>query len=490
MEQENTSLLRSALSQLLKQDIATSVMDSSLNYTISGRLTAQYNELRETLASFSVSTNFSMGQNHLQMCGLKYRYLLASTLDEFIQTNADINVVSPDQMTFIQNLVLLGGKLQSFTQLLVTATKNANIFNKLREAAVLTELTGSDAIEFLRQTRETQSGNPTRSDIKELVTTNRLFADLVGIDTIINNIQVMIQNIEMRLVDSFVFYIFYGIPGTGKTAIAESIATRFSGGEFYKFDQSFFASTYLGVTESRIRNILETVRSNPNKNYTIIIDEADNIFGSSTLAAHLTSVKILLQTEISSHGSFGPNLIIIAITNYLDRIDQTFRRRATDVIEIEPPSNMDCLNFLESRLTFPNYTWPLDYKNNLLSGFKNEYIYTNSDMGRLAKNINDTFLSMIRVETNMMILLYEIEKIIIFTTINEALIDMQLSNNYIKFIGSYYNVRQQLADRLSSTNTNLLNYRKFFAPNIDVMKEAISQSSTLTKEFSQLYYKK
>lgn len=485
--EEDISLLRRALSQVLTQDITTSVVDYNLKYVISPQLKAQYEELQNILMKFSTATDFRQESNSLQMCKLKFRYLLMRTQDEFIQTNKNINIISPDQMIFLQNITILGGKLQSYYQLLATAANHAKIYDKLREAAVLSELTGKDAIEYLRRKGETQSGNLTRSDIKEIETTKKSFDELKGINNIVNGIQVMIQNIEMGLVNTFVFYIFYGIPGTGKTALAESIATRFSNGEYYKFDQSFFSSTYLGVTESRIRNILDTVRSNPKKNYTIIIDEADNIFGNVLMGQHLNSVKILLQTEISSYGGFGPNLIIIAITNYLTRIDQTFRRRATSVIQVPPPLIPDCLSFLKSQLTFNDCTWTEEYERALLQSFSNSLVYTNSDMGRLAKNVNDTFLSEIDSLYNMKIRLYESQKIIIFTESFQSLIVKKISSDPIEFNGTYFEARQLLAERLLSTDSNLLGYRKCFAPKVSVMQRAILAASSLTKTMSKSY---
>lgn len=486
---EEDSLIRRALSQLLRQDVCTSCLDMSLTHKISDSLLAEYKIINDMLLGFSKSTDFRQERTNIQVVGMKYRILMSRTLEEFVNTNIDINKVSPDQMNFIQNLVVMGGKLQSFVQLMSTATNHAKIYDKIREAAILNELDGQDALEYLRRTKDSsQNDNPSRTDIKEIVTTNKTFDSLVGIDQIVNTLRQVLINVDIGLVDSFLFFILYGIPGTGKTALSESIASQFSNGEYFKFDQSFFSSTYLGVTESRIRNIFETIRSNPTKRYTIVIDEADNILGESVSQGHLNSVKILLQTEIGSYNSFGTNLIIVAITNYRKQIDQTFLRRATNMLMVPPPSNEQCLAFLESQLTPVNSPFRQEYKNNLK--FLPEYVYTNSDMGRLAKNVRDTFLSNFGYLDFIEILLYKDEQIIYMYSKNDTLthpLQLPVNSQPIVINNNYYDAIRELANTLSRLNTNIQSYKKYFAPDTRAMKLALENSSSLLVNDAKKY---
>ena len=485
---EEEHLIRSALAQLLQQDISTSCLDPSLTHTISDLLNTEYNIIQDMLVGFSKSTDFRQEKTNLQVVGMKYRVLMSRTLAEFTTKNVSINRVSPDQMTFIQNLIVMGGKLQSYTQLMTTAENHAKIYDRIREAAILNELDGQEALEYLRRAKDSGQNNPSRSDIKEIVTTNKTFDSLVGIDPIVYSLRQVLVNLEIGLVDSFLFFILYGIPGTGKTALSESIATQFSKGEYYKFDQSFFSSTYLGVTESRIRNIFDTIRTNPSKRYTIVIDEADNILGQSVSQSHLNSVKILLQTEIGSYNSFGTNLIIVAITNYRNLIDQTFLRRATNMIKVPAPSIDECLRFLESQLTLPESPFKDNYKKQLL--FSTEYIYTNSDMGRLAKNVRDTFLGNYGYLDAIQILLYEEKKIIYMYSKNDENSypsQLPLNDNPVSISNNYYDAIRELANVLSGLNTNIQSYRKYFAPDIRAMKEALINSSSLKVSDSQKY---
>lgn len=485
------SVIRTALAQILRQDVCTSVLDTTLNYSVSNDLQNEYKYIDDVLSKFSSSTDFKEERTNLQLIAMKYRMLMSRTLEEFAHTNADINRLSFDQMTFVQNLTILGGKLQSYTQLLATASNHARIYDRIREAAILNEIDGQDALQYLRRTKDSSSmNNPTRSDIKEIYTTSTSFDSLVGIDSIVATMKQMIVNINIGLVDSFLFFILYGIPGTGKTALSEAIATQFSNGEYYKFDQSFFASTYLGVTESRIKNIFETVRSNPNKNYTIVIDEADNVLATTPVQSHLNSIKILLQTEISSYNSFGTNLIIVAITNYLNRIDQTFKRRATNIIEVPPPQPEDCIKFLETQLTPPNLRYPLSYRNQL--SLSPDFIYTNSDMGRLAKNVRDTFLYNYGPNDVINIVLFLNEQYVIFFSNS----DVSSKPNYEQLFSTiqpiiitkqYPDALRDLADILANNNINVQNFAKYFAPNISIMNTALSRASSLRLEEAEKY---
>lgn len=488
IDEEN--LVKNALSRLLRQDICTSCLDPTLNYTVSAALQDEYNNLSKTLDEFTRAKEFNEERSKLQVVGMRYRLLMTRTLDEFVNTNANINLLSPNQMLFVQNLVVMGGKLQSYTQLLATASNHARIYTRIQQAAVLNELDGKDALEYLRRTKDTSThnNNPSRSDIKELVTTDKKFENLHGIQNIVDLLRLFMLSIQSGLIDSFLFFIFYGIPGTGKTALAESLATEFSNGEYFKFDQSFFASTYLGVTESRIRNIFDIIRSNPNRNYTIIIDEADNVLRKTPTQSHLNSVKILLQTEINSYQSFGKNLIIIAITNYLNDIDQTFLRRATNLIPVIRPSIDDAKKFLESQLTTYDFPFSDVYRDSLK--FSDNYVYTNSDMGRLAKNIKDTFLYNLNPnETVTIILYYQNQFICIFSNTDVSSMPRGLPTGFKneKFQGTFANAMLNLNRYVKENNMSLENYRKYFAPSSILMNQALSVASTLTVEEASKY---
>lgn len=497
--QEDASVKR-ALEILLNQDVCTNFLDNSLDYRISDGLERQYNELKQVLDNFSRANDLKAERENLQLAAIQYRLLIQKTMVEISHSNININRLSPNQMQFSQRLVILGGKLQSFTQLLATSANHAKIYDRLREAAILNELDGVQALDYLRNNRKSQGDVNTvkRSDIKEIVTTKTIFSDIKGIDDITSKLARTVTNIKIGLIESFLFMVFYGIPGTGKTTLAEAVASDFSNGEFYKFDQSFFASTYLGVTESRIRNIFENIRSNPDKNFVIIIDEADNILAPQPRQPHLNSVKILLQTEIGGPQSFGPNLIIIAITNYLRAIDQTFLRRTSELIRVPNPPVELCLQFLLSRLTPSDFKHTDAYASTLLNAFNSAFVYTNSDMTRLAKNIRDTFLYNPKSDKPVTFLIdYENQNIFLFdATQTEYTKPVPLpgkpgittsADQRTEFTSPYIQGMDSLYDILQQRGITMRSYGKFYAPNIENITNAITNSSTLTNEDSKRY---
>lgn len=480
-------LLRDALQKVTSIDVFTSYLDPNLNHKISPFLSEELNTIEATILKFQSSADFRQEKEILQLVAIRYRILIQRTLQELTEKNENPNKLSEDQFVFIQDLTRLGGKLQSYTQLLVTSANHAKIYNMLREAAILREISGEDALEYLRRNKNSGNDNPGRTDIKELVKTNKKFDEIYGIQKLISEIKQIIDNIRIGLVESFLFVIFYGAPGTGKTAVSEAVATHFSNGEYFKFDQSFFSSTYVGVAESRIRNIFETIRANPQKKYCIIIDEADNVLGNELAQNHLNSIKILLQTEISSYESFKPNVIIIAITNYWYKIDQTFLRRCTSLLKIPPPSNKECLEFLEKKLTFNEVRFKQEFREKLK--FNNELVYTNSDMGRLAKNIRDSFLYSLYPDQEIKIIVFERAKIIIFCSATDISSQPVIDEQFISYQtrGDYLTVMKQLTDILDKANSNLLGYKKYFAPSADILNQALFNATKLSVEQFKKY---
>lgn len=501
---DEESLIRKALAQFLQQDVYTSQLDRTLDYKVSPTLRQELNEMKEVLANFSKDNDFKQELTNIQLLATRYRLFITKTLNEFLHTNEDINRLSSEQLMFMHEITILGGKLQSYNQLIATAANHQNIYLKLREAAILNEIDNRDALEYLRKSKDGNSTNSTmRSDINELGKTNKTFDSLVGVEDITMQLRSVLKNISIGLVETFQFIFFYGIPGTGKTALAECIATEFSNGEYYKFDQSFMASAYVGATEARIRTIFDKIRSTPSKNFTIIIDEADNVLAEVPTRQYLNSIKILLQTEISSYNSFGTNLIIVCITNYISRIDQTFKRRATSILPVNPPSSEHRILFLESQLTpqklaingnIVKIEFTANYRQALLNSFDSNFVYTNSDMGRLAKNVQDNFLVKHAQELgnnnySIIIRIFQNEQLIMFysSTDTTSVPETRLVPSFTIGPLKYVDAMNSLYNYLSLNRIKLSSFHKYFAPDAGIISRAIKHSSTLTKEQSKVY---
>lgn len=498
---EDEELVRRALGQFLQTDLYTSQLDRTLDYRISPDLRNELDELKRLLAQFTQDSDYSQEVTSLQLIANRYRIFISRILNEFLSTNDDINRLSSEQLIFMHEVTILGGKLQSYNQLLATAANHQDIYLRLREAAILNEIDNKDALEYLRRNRDGKDNFTAHSKVSETATTTKTFDNLVGVDPIVTQLRSIIRNIRIGLVDSFQFIIFYGIPGTGKTALSESLASEFSDGEYFKFDQAFMASPYIGGTETRIRSIFERIRANPNKNFTIVIDEADNVLAQTPSREYLNSIKILLQTEISSYDSFGTNLLVVCITNYLSRIDQTFKRRATSIVLVPEPSAENRVAFLESQLTPQklkidgrdvNIRFSPAYRQKLFN-FNANMIYTNSDMGRLAKNVQDNFLvNFVPPSAEYLVyihLLVDAQLILFYSATDDSSRPQNININTQPTIGpaNYLDAMNTLYAILESQKIKLSQFKKYFAPDINILANAVARSSTLSLEAAQIY---
>lgn len=128
--------------------------------------------------------------------------------------------------------------------------------------------------------------------------------------------------------------LFYGSPGTGKTMAVQVIANEL-GLDLYRIDLSQLVSKYIGETE---KNISELFRRARNINALLFFDEADALFAkrSEVKDAHdryaNADTAHLLQKIEEYDG------ISILATNYVNNIDDAFKRRIKFMIHFVFPT--------------------------------------------------------------------------------------------------------------------------------------------------------
>lgn len=158
-----------------------------------------------------------------------------------------------------------------------------------------------------------------------------------GIDELKAVINSNIQMLEAyqldRKVNSGWMTIFHGPPGTGKTLTAKLLGKEYQR-EVYRIDLSMVVSKYIGETEKNLEKVFRKANS---QSWILFFDEADALFGKRTDVkdAHdryaNQEVSYLLQRIEDYHG-----LVIIA-TNFLNNIDDAFRRRFKSFIRFYIP---------------------------------------------------------------------------------------------------------------------------------------------------------
>lgn len=128
--------------------------------------------------------------------------------------------------------------------------------------------------------------------------------------------------------------LFYGSPGTGKTMAVQVMANEL-GLDLYRIDLSQLVSKYIGETE---KNISDLFRRAKNINALLFFDEADALFAkrsevkdSHDRYANADTAHLLQKIE-EYEG------ISILATNYVNNIDDAFKRRIKFMIHFVFPT--------------------------------------------------------------------------------------------------------------------------------------------------------
>lgn len=127
--------------------------------------------------------------------------------------------------------------------------------------------------------------------------------------------------------------VFSGSPGTGKTMAAQVMAKEL-GIELYKIDLCAVVSKYIGETEKNLNLIFDEGRRHQ---AILFFDEADALFSkrieikdSNDKYSNMEAAFLLQKMEEYTG-------ITILATNYLQNIDEAFKRRFTYIIEFPFP---------------------------------------------------------------------------------------------------------------------------------------------------------
>ena len=134
--------------------------------------------------------------------------------------------------------------------------------------------------------------------------------------------------------------IFYGAPGTGKTASVLELARR-SGRDIFRMDMSKLKSKWVGDSEKSVRAVFKMYRSlckSSEKAPIMLFNEADAIFTKrienveqSVDQMNNAIQNIILEEMENIEG------ILIATTNLLSNLDPAFERRFIFKVEFKTP---------------------------------------------------------------------------------------------------------------------------------------------------------
>lgn len=127
--------------------------------------------------------------------------------------------------------------------------------------------------------------------------------------------------------------IFSGPPGTGKTMSAGIIAD-YLGTSLYRVDLAAVVSKYIGETEKNLNAVFEAVRKGQG---VLFFDEADVLFSRRTEVKDSNDKHSNMETAYLLQKIEEYEGIVILATNYMQNIDEAFKRRIQYFIEFPFP---------------------------------------------------------------------------------------------------------------------------------------------------------
>jgi AAA+ superfamily predicted ATPase len=128
--------------------------------------------------------------------------------------------------------------------------------------------------------------------------------------------------------------LFYGSPGTGKTMAVQVMANEL-GLDLYRVDLSQLVSKYIGETE---KNISTLFRKAKNINALLFFDEADSLFAKRSEVRDSHDRNANAETAHLLQKLEDYDGITILATNYVNNIDDAFKRRIKFMVNFSFPT--------------------------------------------------------------------------------------------------------------------------------------------------------
>lgn len=165
----------------------------------------------------------------------------------------------------------------------------------------------------------------------------------------------MIQNpdiIKAYKMDGGLGLMMYGAPGTGKTMIAEAIATELDLPLFVMTPADIFKS-YVGESEQAVKQIFREIELCED-GAILFVDECESIFSKRGMddKDYKSAVTTELLQRINGFGVDGSKRILIGATNRPDKIDPAYLRhkRFSHLVHITPPDEDAMREIISSKL--------------------------------------------------------------------------------------------------------------------------------------------
>jgi ATP-dependent 26S proteasome regulatory subunit len=134
-----------------------------------------------------------------------------------------------------------------------------------------------------------------------------------------------------------------GLPGNGKTSLAEAIATE-TMLPFYVVRFEGVVSSFLGETASRLDAVFEFVRT---RRCVLFFDEFDTLAKERADVHETGEIKRVVSTLLLQIDRLPAHVIVVCSTNHPELLDRAAWRRFQLRLELDAPSRADATRFLE-----------------------------------------------------------------------------------------------------------------------------------------------
>ncbi|MDR7275003.1 ATP-binding protein [Catenuloplanes atrovinosus] len=134
--------------------------------------------------------------------------------------------------------------------------------------------------------------------------------------------------------------LLYGPPGTGKTMLATALANEI-GGELREIRTPEILDRWLGASERNIKKIFTEARRYTTPTV-LLFDEFDSIIsytggGQDAAGQAINSVAGIFKQEMNTLIEANPRVIVVATTNFPDRVDASLIRSGRFDIKLSVP---------------------------------------------------------------------------------------------------------------------------------------------------------
>lgn len=138
--------------------------------------------------------------------------------------------------------------------------------------------------------------------------------------------------------------LFYGVPGTGKTLTAKTIAKN-SGLHYIYFAASGLAKLSEKDALNQVAELFDFATRSPKK-LAIIIDEAEALFADRSDSEAGSKLKNILTLMLSYIGTQSKDYFVIVLTNRPGDLDDAFSSRCDERIEFPAPQHQEIKSLL------------------------------------------------------------------------------------------------------------------------------------------------